>query len=189
MTSRTGRSRGRTSTRSLETAKIFVTVGTDHHPFDRMVNWFDSWLATRDPDQLATLVQRGTSREGRSASVQYLGFEDLQKEIKSADIVVTHGGPGSIIECRRWGKLPIVVPRDPALGEHIDDHQILFCERMAAQGQILLARSAADLAELLDSGLASPRTVEPFDHSHVDRTAARIGSIVDSLVGDRGARS
>ncbi len=186
---RTRSSATRTTTRPLETAKIFVTVGTDHHPFDRMVDWFDSWLATRDPAQLATLVQRGTSREGLATSVEYLGFEDLQKEIKSADIVVTHGGPGSIIECRRWGKLPIVVPRDPARGEHIDDHQILFCERMAAQGQILLARSASDLAELLDSGLASPRTVEPFDHSHVDRTAARIGSIVEGLVGDRRGRS
>ena len=24
---------------------IFVTVGTDHHPFDRLIEWTDAWAA------------------------------------------------------------------------------------------------------------------------------------------------
>ena len=24
---------------------VFVTVGTDYHPFDRLVDWIDRWVA------------------------------------------------------------------------------------------------------------------------------------------------
>ena len=37
---------------------VFVTVGSDHHRFDRLVSWVDAWAAGRDVD---CVIQYGTS--------------------------------------------------------------------------------------------------------------------------------
>ena len=40
-----------------------------------------------------------------------MSFDDMQKTLKEARIVITHGGPSSFIEALQFGKVPIVVPR------------------------------------------------------------------------------
>jgi len=172
------------SNTATTTRRVLVTVGTDHHPFDRIVTWFDSWAADRDDTeiQLEALIQRATAKPGKTRTVELLAFDELVAEIKNADIIVTHGGPGSIFEARRWGKLPIVVARDPDLGEHVDNHQQLFAERMVTDGQILLARTESDLRDLLDDMMTHPQTVPPHDSRHVEASVQRIGQIVDRLV-------
>ena len=165
--------------------RILVTVGTDHHRFDRLVSWFDAWVADQTvAEHIDGFVQRGTSQAGSVDSVDYLEFEQLRECIKAADIVVTHGGPGSIMECRRWGVLPIVCPRDPTHGEHVDNHQQLFSNRLAAQGQILIAHTRAELHAHLDALTIHPRTVPIADDRHVERTVSRVAKIVGRLVGD-----
>lgn len=167
------------------TRHVLMSLGTDVHPFDRAVEWFDSWLAIERPQQIEAFVQRGYSKPGSAPSVEYFAFHDLVRELQAADVVITHGGPGSIVECRRAGKLPIVVPRDPTLGEHVDNHQQLFCERMAAAGQILIARTEDDFRSLLDDMVANPQTLPPQDQRHVDMTVRRVGQIVERLVAGR----
>lgn len=162
---------------------VFVTVGTDHHRFDRLVEWFDDWVDGQQvADHIDGFVQRGTAPAGRVRSVAYLEFEQMRERILAADVVVTHGGPGSIMECRRAGLLPIVCPRDPALGEHVDDHQQLFAARLAAQGQIVLATTREELHAQLDAMTLEPRTVRASDDAHVERTVRRIAAVVDRLV-------
>jgi UDP-N-acetylglucosamine transferase subunit ALG13 len=171
--------------KKVKSRRILVTVGTDHHRFDRLIAWFDSWIAGQTvADQIDGFVQRGTSQPGSVDSVDYLEFEQLRECIKAADVVVTHGGPGSIMECRRWGLLPIVCPRDPAHGEHVDDHQLLFSNRLAAQGQILIAHTRAELHAHLDAMTISPRTVPLANDRHVERAVNRVAKIIDRLVGD-----
>ena len=46
--------------------RLFVTVGTDYHRFDRMVWWLDEWLAG-EPKVGSVIVQRGTSAESERA--------------------------------------------------------------------------------------------------------------------------
>jgi hypothetical protein len=41
---------------------VLISVGTDHHPFDRLVTWADGWLATRPEGSVRCVVQSGTSR-------------------------------------------------------------------------------------------------------------------------------
>ena len=103
---------------------VFVTVGTDHHPFDRLVRWVDAWLASGEAEGVRCLVQYGTSvpptaAEGRD----YLGYQEMEANLSEAAAVVTHGGPGSVMMCRWAGKTPIVVARRRNLGEHVDDQR------------------------------------------------------------------
>src|SRR5439155_7606154 len=105
----------------------------DHHPFDRLVAWIDSWIASR-PGQVRCRMQTGTSLPPRHAAFSdYLSPAELEAAMNEAAAVVCHAGPGSIMMCRRLGKKPIVVPRRADLGEIVDSHQLLFASRIAVK--------------------------------------------------------
>lgn len=167
---------------------LLVTVGTDHHPFDRLVRWAAAWLDGH-PGQLRCLMQTGTSAPptGQVEWQAYLEFDALQAAMASAAAVVCHGGPGTILGARHMGAVPIVVPRQHRLGEHVDDHQVAFSRRLAADGdEIHLAEREADLDKLLDRVAAEPGAFRAGPGDRATGSAVReFGRLVDGLVGER----
>jgi UDP-N-acetylglucosamine transferase subunit ALG13 len=167
---------------------LLVTVGTDHHPFDRLVRWADAWLAGH-PGELRCLMQTGTSAPPTGAAEwrAYLEFDALQAAMSAAAAVVCHGGPGTILGARQGGAVPIVVPRRHRLGEHVDDHQVAFSRRLAADGGgIHLAETEADLHRLLDRVAVEPAAFRSGPEVSATAVAVReFGRLVGGLVGDR----
>lgn len=162
---------------------VLVLVGTDHHAFDRLVGWADAW-ASGHAGAARVLVQRGTSAPPVAAeSVDYLDHAELQALMARAAVVVSHGGPSTIAESRRIGTVPVVVPRDPAGGEHVDAHQLRFTRRLAADGLVLHAVDRAMFTTLLDRALADPSTVRVAQtgNDEVARTCRRFGEAVAGL--------
>ena len=138
---------------------VLVAVGTDHHPFDRVVEWVDTWLEQGAAGRVDALVQYGHSQPPAVAEGSaLLDHEDLQDAMNRADVIVCHGGPATITEARRHGKLPICVPRDPERGEHVDSHQQLFARRMGTGGIVRLAETRDALWSALDAALSEPST-------------------------------
>lgn len=161
---------------------IVGIVGTDHHPFERMLDWVAQ--AAAEFPRSPVLVQRGTvgERDGLD-TVDYLTPEDLDKVIAGASAVICHGGPGTISTVRRAGHLPLVIPRDPRLGEHVDDHQLRFCEATAEAGRIVLVRSVEQLRDSIRLCLSGAAPVVSDDHD--PRAAAlRLGSLIQDLVAE-----
>jgi len=139
-----------------------VSVGTDFHPFDRLCNWVDAWLADGGADVARCFVQTGTSTPPVHADHgQYLGHEQMEAMMREAAVVVCHGGPGTIMLAATMGKRPIVVPRRKAAGEHVDDHQHAFTRRIAADGAIILAESESEFRGYL-SGVLHTNGGEPL---------------------------
>jgi UDP-N-acetylglucosamine transferase subunit ALG13 len=164
---------------------VLVVVGTDHHPFDRVVAWMDRWAA-RHPDFFC-VVQFGTSQSPRICSgVDYLGHTELQSLMRRAAAVVSHGGPGTIMEIRSTGLEPVVVARDPARGEHVDGHQQRFVELMSRRGLVRQAMTEAQLDEHIGALLSRPRGASPpAAHTRGVRAAATFGALVDPLIAKR----
>jgi UDP-N-acetylglucosamine transferase subunit ALG13 len=164
--------------------RLLVTMGTDHHPFDRLVRWVDGWLERGGAARVSCLIQSSTSRPAHFAPCQpYLGYVELQAALRTATAVVCHGGPGTIMECRAVGLVPIVVPRRRRLGEVVDDHQVAFARRMATTGDAHLAETQAALHQLLDRVLLEPQAFRSSpDEGAVAATVARFAELVDSLV-------
>jgi len=133
---------------------VLAIVGTDHHPFNRLVGWLDEWA--RDTSApMRCFVQSGTSTPPHYAEwATTLPYDRLRELVSTASVAITHGGPGTIMDVRQGGLVPIVVPRRHSLGEHVDDHQVVFTERIAATGAIHLAHERAELIRLLESALA-----------------------------------
>lgn len=160
---------------------VFVTVGTDHHPFDRLVEWVDTWCL-RHPE-VEVVVQHGTARAPRRALAHaLLGAGEYRALLARADAVVCAGGPGVIMEARGAGIRPIVVPRRADLGEHVDDHQRAFAAFMAGRDAVTLVEEAPGLMAALDQLVAdrSAHRVEPEDGGAAG--IERIGSLIDGLV-------
>ncbi|MEU4441159.1 glycosyltransferase [Micromonospora chalcea] len=169
---------------------VLVVVGTDVHRFDRLVGWLERWHAARPEVRL--VLQYGHSRTpALPEATPFLGHEELQQAMAESTLVVSHGGPATITEARRTGHLPIVVPRDPAHDEHVDNHQQLFSRRLGAAGMVRLCESEAELVAALDEGLADPsRFVLAADPGRPDPRAeavARVGAVIDGLVRQRTA--
>jgi UDP-N-acetylglucosamine transferase subunit ALG13 len=168
---------------------VFVSVGTEHYPFDRLIDWLDAWLATDAGNGVDCLVQHGVSKpSSRARSRPFLPFDEMLATAGTASAVVCHGGTGTVMLARHAGIRPIVVPRLHDLGEHVDDHQVAFARRMAARGDVELAESEHGLHDLLDGlveGTFQPRSADVMD---VGRQAVeRFGRLVDELL-QGGAR-
>lgn len=138
---------------------IFVTLGTHHQPFPRLIEA----LAKLPADDL--VVQHGHSDPPAHAreSVAFLDFGAMLDRMRSADVVVTHAGVGSILLARREGHTPIVVPRLHARGEHVDDHQVDLTEALSEQGKVIPVWESTDLAGVVASApqRQAPRPPQP----------------------------
>jgi UDP-N-acetylglucosamine transferase subunit ALG13 len=168
--------------------RVMVIVGTDHHPFDRLITWVNGWL-DRHPDRVGEFfVQWGAAAvRPVCAGAQFLTSDQLSSVLEGAGAVVCHGGGGSISDAWARGIVPIVVPRRRRLGEHVDDHQIHFSAKLAELGYIRVAQTPAEFTSLLDGLSRAPlpgdqRTRIGSQEADVQAVVARFGTLVDELV-------
>jgi len=169
---------------------VFVTVGTDHHPFDRLIRWVDSWLAGDGAPAARCFVQSGATPPPRMAEWKaFLGGGEMETMMGRATAVVCHGGPGTIMGCRRLGIVPIVVPRRHALGEHVDDHQGAFTRMLGTRGEIELADGEEQFRATLASALRDPQAFRRAGSS-IDRAtvAEHFEQLIEQLVEGRTGR-
>lgn len=137
---------------------IFVTVGTHHQPFERLLGALD-----RLDDEL--VVQYGPGKPPAALQAEpFMPFDAMLDRFREADTVITHAGVGSIICASREGHVPLVVPRRHELGEHVDDHQVELTRALAERGSVVAVWDVDTLAETVAA--APPRlpvsaTAEP----------------------------
>ena len=126
---------------------IFVTVGTNEAPFDRLLR---EVAELSIPEQF--VVQHGHSSPigpPHAELLDFLPFEAMVETIRRARIVVTHGGVGSVMVALANAKRPIVVPRRKSFGEAVDDHQLQLGRRFAEAGLVTLVEEPDGLGGAL----------------------------------------
>jgi UDP-N-acetylglucosamine transferase subunit ALG13 len=164
--------------------QVVVTVGTDHHPFDRLVHWVNDWLRAHPEHTPGFFVQSGTSTAvpacAASPSVEVQRLDQL---LDGADVIVCHGGPASIAAAWTRDLLPIVVPRRPDLGEHVDDHQVVFSRKVAQLGHIRLAQTRTEFDDVMAEAIRDPSSLRgAVPAGETEATVARFGELIDELV-------
>lgn len=157
---------------------IFVTVGTNEAPFDRLVR-----AVERFPGGEEIVVQHGSSsiRPANATCLDYVSFDVLVDHIRRARAVVTHAGIGSIILALANGTRPIVVARLERFGEAVDDHQVALAHRLAEKGAIQVVETVDLLPEALAEG-AVPSSIQVGDDG---RLSGELRSHLELLVGRR----
>ncbi len=131
---------------------IFVTVGTHEQGFERLVKQMDM-LVENGTVKEEVFIQLGyTEYEPKHCKFERLIGSDLMDEYtEKSRIVITHGGPGSIMLPFSYGKVPIVVPRQHEFQEHVDNHQVKFTGKLEEQKKVIAVYDIADLKTKIEN--------------------------------------
>lgn len=124
----------------VDNPRLFVTLGTiQPYRFDAMV---DAVLSTGLADSRTVWQLGATKRQDLpGTAVAQLSSNEFEDSCRSADVVITHAGVGTIMNLLDMGISPLVTPRRAARHEHVDDHQ----SEIAA---LLRSRSIANVSEV-----------------------------------------
>jgi UDP-N-acetylglucosamine transferase subunit ALG13 len=163
------------------TARVVVFLGTDHHPFARLVEWVDRWASVHT--DVPCFIQYGTAPAPKvAAGRDYVPVDELQAAVAAADVVVGHAGPGTIIDALEAGRIPVVVPRLARFGEVVDDHQVAFGRLMQESGRAVLAEDEASLGAAIERALEHPEAIAAPSPEEAQRTITLIGDLIDGLL-------
>lgn len=161
---------------------LFATVGATL-PFDRLTR---AVATLKQSGAIAedVVIQTGVGgyRPDGIETYETLPFDAMLSRLKEADIVVCHGGTGSLITALRQGCKVVAMPRLFKNGEHYDDHQAEITDAFAARGLIEVVCRDQDFPAALDRARARRPVTATSD------PAALIGYL-QTLLGDGAARS
>ena len=129
---------------------IFVTVGTHEQPFDRLVKYMDGLKKKIVIEDIIIQTGFSTYEPKYCKWKKFFSYQEMLENVEAAHIVITHGGPSSFIMPLQLGKIPIVVPRQKEFNEHVNSHQIDFCNIIAERMKnIIIVRNIDNLEDIV----------------------------------------
>lgn len=129
---------------------IFVTLGTQDKSFHRLLEEIERAIK-KGIIQEEVIVQAGVTKfESKYMKVMDLiPREEFEELIANCDLLITHGGVGSILTGLEHGKKVIAVPRLSKYKEHTNDHQVQIVEEFAHRGYLVALKSMDTLPKTL----------------------------------------
>ena len=103
---------------------ILVMLGTQNNSFHRLLEEIDK-LIKENMIKEEVIVQAGYTKyeTNNMKIIDLMPKEELEELQDKADLIITHGGVGSIISSLEKGKKVIAITRLHKYGEHVNDHQ------------------------------------------------------------------
>jgi UDP-N-acetylglucosamine transferase subunit ALG13 len=102
---------------------ILVITGLHKQQFERLVKKMDE-IANETREEIVIQIGHTNYRPKCASFFSFLDNKEIEELYEKADIVVTHGGVGSIMDALSHNKPVIAVPRLAEFGEHVDNHQL-----------------------------------------------------------------
>lgn len=151
-------------------------VGTQDKPFTRLLDAVNDY-AKKAKDKI--IVQRGlTPYESKYMDVHdFFSPEETDKLIKEADIIICHGGVGTITTALKYHKPVIAAARLKEYGEHTNDHQKQIIEKFTDNGYILELKDFSQLDKLIkETKTFKPKEFKSNNKVFVDKLKNKIDS-------------
>ena len=116
------------------------------------------------------------------SQMKITGLVSLNEYMDQARIVITHGGPSSIMMALQRGKIPIVVPRQKQYEEHVNDHQVEFSRFIEEkQKNIIVVEEIDTLEKVITSYEKTAAALGQKQSSNNQRFNEKFEAIVDKL--------
>lgn len=155
---------------------ILVLLGTQNNSFHRLL------------EEVEKNIENGTIKEEVIAQKGYTKFEsnkiklfdevpleEMKKLINQSNIIITHGGVGSIITAITKGKKVIAVPRLKKYKEHVNDHQTEIVEAFNREGYIIGIQDVSELGDAL-------RRIKEFTPKKYEKNTGNIIKIIEDFI-------
>lgn len=155
---------------------IFVTVGTQDKQFTRLLQAVDKAIEDGFINE-EVVVQAGCNdyRSDNMRIIKMMSQQEFEKCISESDLVITHGGVGSIMTALRYGKKVIAAARLARYHEAERDHQEEIIRKFESDGNILGALDLDKLGEVIEKS----RDFEP--KPYISNTANMVRLIEDFI--------
>ncbi len=131
---------------------ILITLGTQDKKFYRLLEAVQKQLDNKIIKD-KVIVQAGCSKDFKTNDMEIfdlIPMDEFDNLIKKCDILITHGGVGSIITGLKNNKKVIAAARLEKYGEHVNDHQLQIIENFTDCGYILSLDNFDDLDTILE---------------------------------------
>lgn len=134
---------------------ILVTVGTHQLGYKRLIDEIEKVCLDNPHLVPQIIVQHGNSPPVKAQLFQFdfISSNELAELQRSADLVITHAGVGSVMGALLEKKKVIACPRYSELGEHVDDHQVEWCKEIASKQWVLSFWKDSSLSNLINNSV------------------------------------
>lgn len=157
---------------------IYVTLGTQDKPFHRLLKSIEKQIEKGTIHE-EVIVQAGYTKYSTEKMKMFdlVDREEFSRLMDECNILITHGGVGSILTGLKRGKKVIACPRLYKYGEHMNDHQIQIVSVFAKEGYLLEYQEDDDLEVVLKK--AETFIPKPFT-SNTDKFVTIIEEFIDN---------
>lgn len=129
---------------------ILVLLGTQNNSFHRLLEQIDKLIQNK-VIQEEVIVQAGyTKYQAKNIKmIDFIPVGEIEKLENKAELIITHGGVGSILQSITKGKKVIAVPRLHQYQEHVNDHQKEIVELFDKKGYIIGIQEVEELEQAI----------------------------------------
>ena len=127
-------------------------LGTQNNSFERLLKELDR-LKEKKIIKEKIIVQAGYTKY-KSKNLEIFDFidkDELDKYQSKANIIITHGGVGSIVSSLKKDKKVIAIPRLKEYNEHVNNHQKDIVDSFSKNGYIIGIEDTKDLEKAYKS--------------------------------------
>jgi len=157
---------------------IFLTVGTWHRGYDRLVKAVDDLVACGlIKDKVIAQIGCGAYKAKHLMVMDFCSPNKFVNIISSSRLVISHAGIGTISQAIKLNKPVVVMPRKISLGEVDNSHQYATARQLEAEGKILVAYEVSDLL----AKLKEARAFVPTRGEGCDRILNTVQEFIDNV--------
>ena len=129
---------------------VFVVLGTQDKQFKRLLEDVDREISLGHIKE-KVIVQAGhTKYNSENMEIfDFLSAPEFEKYLTKADLIITHGGAGTILSAVKKGKRIIACPRLEKHREHHNDHQKQIIDEFVKLGYILKYDEDSNLIDII----------------------------------------
>lgn len=130
---------------------IFVTLGTQDKGFARLLHAIQKQIDNGNIKDRVVVQAGYTKFESNDMEIfDYIPKDEFEDLMGTCDLLITHGGVGSIMNGLYAGKKVIAAARLKEYGEHTNNHQIQIIEKLDEAGYLIALNDFERLDEALE---------------------------------------
>jgi len=158
---------------------ILVTLGTQDKTFERLLKAIDKQVKKGNIKD-KVIVQAGTTKyESDNMEIfDLIPMKKFDKLLSEADLIITHGGVGSILGAIRKIKKVIAVPRLSKYKEHTNDHQKQIVDEFVKKGYILTCKDLNKIDLVIEEA-------KSFNPNKYKSSNEKMINIIEDFINDK----